>query len=120
MHFAALALFAFAATATGCTYEVQELSYDPSLGHDGTFFLYEPKSDTARLDRPAVLAIHGAGDSDVNVANGDRLAAALRAKGADTEFIRLEGKEGNCHSDCWKVPRAREALHRFLARTIGT
>jgi len=67
----------------------------------------------------SVLTIHGAGDDDVYVAQGDRLTAALRAKGADTEFIRLEGKEGNCHTDCWKVPRAREALHRFLARKLG-
>jgi dipeptidyl aminopeptidase/acylaminoacyl peptidase len=68
----------------------------------------------------SVLTIHGAGDDDVHVAQGDRLTAALRAKGADTEFIRLEGKEGNCHTECWKVPRAREALHRFLARKLGT
>jgi acetyl esterase/lipase len=68
----------------------------------------------------SVLTIHGAGDNDVSVVNGDRLTAALRAKGADTEFIRIEGKEGNCHSACWRVPRAREALHRFLARKLGT
>jgi acetyl esterase/lipase len=77
---------------------------------------------TVTFARPdvSVLTIHGAGDDDVHVAHGDRLTAALRAKGADTEFIRLEGKEGNCHSDCWKVPRAREAMHRFLARKLGT
>ena len=88
-----------------------------------------PWSDTELRDistvtfaRPdvSVLTIHGAGDDDVYVTQGDRLTAALRAKGADTEFIRLEGKEGNCHTDCWKVPRAREALHRFLARKLGT
>jgi acetyl esterase/lipase len=274
MHFPAPLLLALAASVTGCTYEARELSYDPSLGHDGTFFFYEPKPDTTRTGRPAILAIHGggfragdkawadqfakefcprgyvvfsinyrlttrangkwpaqiedvqkalryiranarrfridpariaslgvsaggqlatmvalrdddvgpdgrvrvavnidgqsdftgqrpqdsdelltnlmghpgpwsdaelrdvstvtfarpdvsvltihgAGDDDVSVANGDRLTAALRAKGADTEFVRLEGKEGNCHSDCWKVPRAREALHRFLARKLS-
>jgi acetyl esterase/lipase len=77
---------------------------------------------TVTFARPdvSVLTIHGAGDDDVYVAQGDRLTAALRAKGADTEFIRLEGKEGNCHTDCWKVPRAREALHRFLGRKLGT
>ncbi|MGH7677079.1 MAG: alpha/beta hydrolase fold domain-containing protein, partial [Gemmatimonadaceae bacterium] len=88
-----------------------------------------PWSDAELLDistvtfaRPdvSVLTIHGAGDWDVVVAHGDRLTAALQAKGAEAEFIRLEGKEGNCHSDCWKVPRAREALHRFLARKLGT
>lgn len=278
MQLPALLLLALAASVTGCAsrlYDVKELSYDPAIGHDGTFFLYEPKSDTARTDRPAILAIHGggfragdkawadqfakefcppgyvvfsinyrlttrangkwpaqiedvqkalryiranarqfridpariaslgvsagghlatmvalrddpvgpdgrvrvavnidgqsdltqpppqksdelltnlmghpgpwsdaelrdistvtfarpdvsvltihgAGDDDVSVANGDRLTAALRAKGADTEFIRLEGEEGNCHTDCWKVPRARKALHRFLARKLGT
>jgi acetyl esterase/lipase len=67
----------------------------------------------------SVLAIHGAGDDDVHVSQGDRLAAALRDKGADIEYVRLEGREGNCHADCWKVPRARDTLHRFLARTLG-
>lgn len=268
-------LLALAVSVTGCAYDSQELSYDPVIGHDGTFFFYEPKSDTARANRPAILAIHGggfrdgdkawgdqfakefcplgyvvfsvnyrlttrangkwpaqiedvqkglkyiranarrfridptriaslgvsagghlatmvalrddpagpdgrvrvainidgqsdltlphpqdfdalltnlmghpgpwsdaelrdispvtfarpdvsvltihgAGDDDVHVAQGDRLTAALRAKGADTEFVRLEGREGNCHSGCWKVPRAREAMRRFLARTLGT
>jgi acetyl esterase/lipase len=76
---------------------------------------------TVTFARPdvSVLTIHGAGDDDVHVTQGDRLTAALRAKGAETEFIRLEGKEGNCHTDCWKAPRAREALHRFLARKLG-
>jgi acetyl esterase/lipase len=274
MQLSALLLLALAASVTGCGYDAKELSYDPAIGHDGTFFFYEPKSDTARTDRPAILAIHGggfrdgdkawgdqfakefcprgyvvfsinyrlttrpsgkwpaqiedvqkalrhvranasrfridsnhiaslgvsagghlatmvalrddpadpggrvrvavnidgqsdlalpppqdnnelltnlmghpgpwsdaelrdistvtfarpdvsvltihgAGDDDVSVAQGDRLTEALRAKGADTEFIRLEGKEGNCHRDCWKVPRAREALHRFLARKLA-
>ena len=209
MQLPALLLLALAASVTACGYDAKELSYDPAIGHDGTFFVYEPKSDTARTDRPAILAIHGgglragdkawadqfakefcpgrfvvfsinyrlttrpngkwpaqiedvqkalryiranarhpgpwsdaelhdistvtfarpdvsvltihgAGDDDVSVAQGDRLTAVLRAKGADTEFIRLEGNEGNCHSDCWKAPRAREALHRFLARKLGT
>lgn len=234
MQLPALLLLALAASVTGCAsslYDVKELSYDPAIGHDGTFFLVfsinyrlttrpngkwpaqvedvqkalryvranarrfridseriaslgvsagahlatmvalrddpagpdgrvrvavnidgqsdltlpppqdsnelltnvmghsGPWSDaelhdisTVTFARPdvSVLTIHGARDDDVSVAQGDRLTAALRAKGADTEFIRLDGKEGNCHTDCWKVPRAREALHRFLARKLGT
>jgi hypothetical protein len=54
-----LALFA---SSIGCAlYDLTELSYDPTIGHDGTFFFYEAKSDTARRDRPAILAIHGGG-----------------------------------------------------------
>ena len=67
----------------------------------------------------AVLTIHGAGDDNVYVAQGERLTAALRAKGAETEFIRIEGRAGNCHEECWKVPRARKAMHRFLDRTLS-
>jgi acetyl esterase/lipase len=93
------------------------------LGHPAPWSDAELRDiSTVTFARPdvAVLTIHGAGDDDVYVAQGDRLTAALRAKGADTEFIRLEGKEGNCHSDCWRVPRAREALHRFLDRKLRT
>ena len=93
------------------------------LGHPGPWSDAELRDiSTVTFARPdvSVLTIHGAGDDDVSVDQGDRLTAALRAKGADTEFIRLEGKEGNCHTNCWKVPRAREALHRFLARKLGT
>ena len=76
---------------------------------------------TVTFARPdvSVLTIHGAGDDNVYVAQGERLTAALRARGADTEFVRLEGREGDCHSECWKVPRARAAIHRFLSRTLG-
>jgi len=93
------------------------------MGHPAPWSEAELRDiSTVTFARPdvSVLTIHGAGDDDVYVDQGDRLTAALRAKGADTEFIRLEGKEGNCHTDCWKVPRAREALHRFLARKLGT
>jgi hypothetical protein len=50
---------------------------------------------------------------------GERITAVLQSRGAETEFIRLEGNEGNCHSDCWKVPRARDAIHRFLDRKLS-
>ena len=75
---------------------------------------------TVTFVRPdvSVLTVHGAGDDNVYVMQGDRITAALRAAGADTEFVRLEGREGDCHDDCWKVPRARRAIHRFLARTL--
>ena len=67
----------------------------------------------------SVLTIHGAGDDNVYVTQGERITAALLAKGAEAEFIRIEGREGNCHEDCWKVPVARQALHRFLDRELG-
>ena len=76
---------------------------------------------TVTFARPDVslLTVHGAGDDDVYVAQGERITAVLRAKGAVTEFIRIEGEEGDCHEDCWKVPRARRALHRFLDRELS-
>jgi acetyl esterase/lipase len=76
---------------------------------------------TVTFARPdvSILTIHGAGDDNVYVAQGERITAALQAKGARTEFVRIEGREGDCHEDCWKVPRARQAIHRFLGRELS-
>ena len=76
---------------------------------------------TVTFARPDVslLTVHGAGDDNVYVTQGDRITAALQSKGAETEFVRIEGKEGNCHSDCWRVFRARKAIHRFLDRRLS-
>ncbi len=92
------------------------------MGHAAPWTAGELRDiSTVTFARPdvSVLTIHGAGDDNVYVAQGDRLTAALQAKGAKTEFIRIEGRDGNCHEDCWKVPVAREALHRFLDRELG-
>ena len=76
---------------------------------------------TVTFARPdvSVLTVHGAGDDNVLVDQGERITAALRAAGAETEFVRIEGRGGNCHSSCWKVPRARRALHGFLDRKLA-
>lgn len=76
---------------------------------------------TVTFARPDVslLTIHGAGDDNVYVMQGERITAALRSQGADVEFIRIEGRAGNCHEDCWRVPAARQALHRFLNRKLS-
>ena len=76
---------------------------------------------TVTFARPdvAVLTVHGAGDDNVYVAQGERITAALRAKGAETEYVRIDGAEGDCHEDCWKVPAARRALHRFLDEKLA-
>lgn len=71
---------------------------------------------TVTFVRPdvAVLSVHGAGDDNVYVAQGDRIHSALLSGGARSEYVRIEGKAGNCHEDCWRVPVARQAIHRFL------
>jgi acetyl esterase/lipase len=76
---------------------------------------------TVTFARPdvALLTVHGAGDDNVYVAQGERITAALRARGAETELVRIDGREGDCHADCWKVPVARRALHRFLDRRLA-
>jgi acetyl esterase/lipase len=91
------------------------------LGHAAPWSDAELRDiSTVTFARPdvSVLTVHGAGDDNVYVAQGERITAVLRANGAEAEFIRLDGKEGDCHTDCWKVPRARDAIHRFLARTL--
>ncbi|MGH7448904.1 MAG: alpha/beta hydrolase fold domain-containing protein [Longimicrobiales bacterium] len=67
----------------------------------------------------ALLTVHGAGDDNVYVTQGERITAELRSQGAETEFIRIEGKAGDCHEDCWRVPVARKAIHRFLDRKLS-
>ena len=76
---------------------------------------------TVTFARPDVslLTIHGAGDDNVYVTQGERITAELRSKGAETEFVRIEGNKGDCHEDCWKVPEARKAIHRFLDRKLS-
>ncbi|HSK18896.1 MAG TPA: alpha/beta hydrolase [Longimicrobiales bacterium] len=76
---------------------------------------------TVTFARPdvSVLTVHGAGDDNVYVTQGDRITAALRSAGAETEYVRIEGREGNCHADCWRVPEARSAIHRFLDRKLS-
>lgn len=62
--------------AFGCEapYDVQELSYDLSIGYLGTFNFYEPKADSARMNRPAFLAIHGGGFRDGDKPWADQFA----------------------------------------------
>lgn len=76
---------------------------------------------TVTFARPDVslLTVHGAGDDNVFVAQGERITAALRSAGAEVELVRIEGAAGDCHEDCWKVPEARRALHRFLDRELA-
>jgi acetyl esterase/lipase len=92
------------------------------MGHPAPWSESELRDiSTVSFARPDVslLTVHGAGDDNVYVAQGERITAALRAKGAETELVRIEGNEGNCHSDCWRVPRARQAIHRFLDRQLS-
>ena len=76
---------------------------------------------TVTFARPDVslLTVHGAGDDNVYVTQGARITAELESRGAETEFVRIEGKAGNCHEDCWRVASARKAIHRFLDRKLS-
>jgi acetyl esterase/lipase len=76
---------------------------------------------TVTFARPdvSVLTVHGAGDDNVYVAQGERITEVLRAAGAETEFVRVGGDAGDCHEDCWRVPEARRAIHRFLGRELS-
>jgi acetyl esterase/lipase len=92
------------------------------MGHPAPWSQSELRDiSTVTFARPgvSVLTVHGAGDDNVYVMQGDRITAALRSAGAEAELVRIEGREGNCHTDCWKVPRARTAIHRFLARKLS-
>jgi acetyl esterase/lipase len=92
------------------------------LGHGAPWSDAELRDiSTVTFARPdvALLTVHGAGDDNVYVTQGERITAVLESLGANAELVRLEGSEGNCHEDCWKVPRARLAIRRFLDRTLA-
>jgi acetyl esterase/lipase len=92
------------------------------MGHAAPWSAAELRDiSTTTFARPDVslLTIHGAGDDNVYVAQADRITAVLRARGAETELIRLEGQAGRCHSECWRAARARKALHAFLDRKLA-
>ena len=92
------------------------------LGHPAPWSAAELRDiSTVTFARPdvSVLTIHGAGDDNVYVAQGERLTAVLRSKGADAELVRVDGAEGDCHEDCWKVRGARTAIHTFLDRELS-
>ena len=92
------------------------------MGHAAPWSVAELRDiSTVTFARPDVslLTIHGAGDDNVYVTQGERITAEVRAKGGRAEFVRLEGDEGDCHEDCWKAPAARAALHRFLDRELS-
>jgi acetyl esterase/lipase len=92
------------------------------MGHASPWSREELRDiSTVTFARPDVslLTVHGAGDDNVYVAQAERITTALQLKGAETELVRIEGREGNCHEDCWKVPRARKAIHRFLDRRLS-
>jgi len=67
--------------ASGCeseSYDVTEdLSYDSTIGQDGTFDFYQPRSDTGRANRPAILAIHEGAWRGGDKAWGEQFAEEL-------------------------------------------
>ena len=92
------------------------------MGHPAPWSEAELRDiSTVTFARPDVslLTVHGAGDDNVYIAQGERITTALRSRGADVELVRLDGNEGNCHEDCWKAPSARRAIHRFLDRRLA-
>jgi acetyl esterase/lipase len=69
---------------------------------------------TVTFARPDVslLTVHGAGDDNVYVTQGERITAALRSRGAEAEFVRIEGEEGGPYWNRWaaKWPSPTPAL----------
>src|SRR5688572_18356753 len=66
---------------TGCAseaYEVREsISYDSTIGYHGTLDFYEPRADSVRAGRPAILAIHGGAWRGGDKAWGEQFAEEL-------------------------------------------
>jgi len=66
------------------------------------------------LDISHVFIIHGEEDSNIYVDQADRLAIALKNAGADYDYVRLPGKRGACHGNCWQDDKAMVHLLHWL------
>lgn len=92
------------------------------LGHAAPWSVAELRDiSTVTFARPDVslLTVHGAEDDNVYVSQGDRITSAVRTSGGEAEYVRIEGPAGKCHEECWKVPNARNAIHKFLDRHLS-
>ena len=71
----------FVLGGSGCESEMYDVradvSYDSTIGYDGTLDFYEPKSDSGRASRPAILAIHGGAWRGGDKAWGEQFADEL-------------------------------------------
>jgi hypothetical protein len=123
-----LLLLLLAAGASACRrpYEVREgLSYDASIGYPGTFDVYEPEGEHDMTMPPELVM----GDFDDILAKvmghaapwsdaGLRDISTVTFARPDVSLLTVHGA-GDCHDDCWRVPEAREAIHRFLDRELA-
>ncbi|MET0189458.1 MAG: S9 family peptidase [Pseudonocardia sediminis] len=78
------------------------------------------RSPISRVDdiTAPVLLIHGANDVRVHRSNADRIAAALRARGAEVEYL-LNEREGHWFVNPDSNIELYRTLERFLARHLG-
>lgn len=61
---------------------------------------------------------HGELDANIYVAQADILAAKCQAVGADFDYVRLPGKRGDCHGDCWQDPESLDHLIKWLDKHL--
>ncbi|ALE84055.1 S9 family peptidase [Pseudonocardia sp. HH130629-09] len=78
------------------------------------------RSPISRVDdiTAPVLLIHGANDVRVHRSNSDRIAEALRARGAEVEYL-LNEREGHWFVNPDSNIELYRTLERFLARHLG-
>jgi dipeptidyl aminopeptidase/acylaminoacyl peptidase len=78
------------------------------------------RSPISRVDdiTAPVLLIHGANDVRVERRHSDRVAAALRARGAEVEYL-LNETEGHWFINPDSNIELYRTLERFLARHLG-
>lgn len=78
------------------------------------------RSPISRVDdiTAPVLLIHGANDVRVHRSNADRVAAALRARGAEVEYL-LNDREGHWFVNPDSNIELYRTLEQFLARHLG-
>ncbi|MGW0893115.1 alpha/beta fold hydrolase [Saccharopolyspora sp. NPDC002578] len=78
------------------------------------------RSPISRVDAitAPVLLIHGANDVRVHRSNADRIAAALRARDAEVEYL-LNDREGHWFVNPDSNIELYATLERFLARHLG-
>jgi dipeptidyl aminopeptidase/acylaminoacyl peptidase len=78
------------------------------------------RSPISRVDdiTAPLLLVHGANDLRINRSNSDRVVEALRARGAEVEYL-LNEREGHWFINPDSNIELYRTLERFLARHLG-
>src|SRR5688572_14116446 len=109
--------------ASGCASEAfdvtENVSYDSTIGYQGTLDVYEPTADSGRANRPAILAIHGGAWRGGDKAWGEQFAEELCPYGyvvLSINYRRSSRPDGTWPAQIEDVQKALKYVRANAAR----